>query len=73
LLSRIRLRSTKLIRPVRGAGPATIHVNRRGDSIALPALALAQMRAPESRSAARLLRTTRSSSDVRLPSLPHLA
>lgn len=32
--------------------------NRRGDGVALPALAFAQMRAPESRSAARLLRTT---------------
>jgi hypothetical protein len=41
-----------------GARPAGIDRNRRRDGAALRALAFAQMRAPESRSAACLLRTT---------------
>jgi hypothetical protein len=43
--------------PEAGRWSARIHGNRPGRRVALPALALAQMRAPECRSAARLLRT----------------
>ena len=43
--------------PEAGRWSAGIHGNRRGDGTALPARALAQMRAPECRSATRLLRT----------------
>ena len=46
-----------LPRQKQGAGPAGILGNRRGRRVALPALALAQMRAPECRAVARPLRT----------------
>jgi hypothetical protein len=45
-------------RQKQGAGPARIHGNRPAHRVALASLALARMRAPESRSAARLLRTS---------------
>jgi hypothetical protein len=41
------------------------HGNRRGGGVALPALAFARMRAPECRSAARLLRTSSESPATR--------
>ena len=43
--------------PEAGRGPAGLEGNPRRDGVALPALALAAMRAPECRSVARLLRT----------------
>jgi hypothetical protein len=46
-------------RQKQGAGPAGIQGNPRGHDIALPAPAYAQMGAPEYRSGAHLLRTTR--------------
>jgi hypothetical protein len=49
--------SALLVARSRCGGPARIHGNRPGHRVALPALVLAQIRAPESRSAARLLRT----------------
>jgi hypothetical protein len=50
--------SDPAIRQKQGAGPARIHGNRPAHRVALASLALARMRAPESRSAARLLRTS---------------
>ena len=55
-------------RQKQGRGPARIHGARPGHRVALAALALAQMRAPESRSAARLLRTTFDRLQARCPS-----
>jgi hypothetical protein len=49
-------------RQKQGTGPDGIHRNRRGDGVALLALASVQMRAPEGRPAARLVRTTSRSS-----------
>src|SRR6266536_2095154 len=49
------------IRQKHGGGPVRICGNRPAHRVALPALALAQMRAPESQSAARLLRTNTAS------------